>query len=33
MLWTAPAAGIAMCHIVIAVTERRESAYDYKLPN
>ncbi len=30
MQWTAPTAGIAMCHIAVAVEGRRESAYGYK---
>ncbi len=30
MLWMARATNIAMCHIAVAVEERRESAYGYK---
>ncbi len=32
MRWTAPAAGIAMCNIQVAVAELPESAYGYKCP-
>jgi hypothetical protein len=27
MLWTAPATGIAMCNIAVALEQQRESAY------
>ncbi len=32
MRWTAPATGIAMCNIQVAVAELPESAYGYKCP-
>ena len=30
MQWTAPTAGIAMCQSVVAIADRRESAYGYE---